>query len=281
MKHRVAGITALSLLVVSAAVFALSIYSGGAAKGNDSPPYDDSEFVIVPRLAQPSGGPAGDGSMADAISMIDRWTSSLLGSPGWLHVKEEILQENMEVGTLPDGSPIPKDYVFDSWYLLDGKGFAIAGFSQMLDMSGSLIQASVYKNNTWTNLTYDIDSASEPFSPALDHGLALDLKSVGAGGRITSAEEDQSEIQGKAVRVVTTHEVFTSPVSLAGISGSVAEIVKHADFDPKSGQLQTYETLYRTVEGKELRLSLVTVLVAEKVDSLPPEIESFLLEEPR
>jgi hypothetical protein len=106
------------------------------------------------------------------------------GSPGW-HGTD----------LLPDGSPIPEDYLFESWYLLDNNAKVIGGATRMLDMAGNEVQTTVYEDSVWTNLTYNFATPTESFTPSLDHGLALDLQSVGLG-RITSFEQKEISISG-------------------------------------------------------------------------------------
>ena len=169
----------------------------------------------------------------------------------------------MELGTLPDGKPIPKDYIFESWYLLDSNGFVVSGVSRMLDLRGHTIQTSIYENYSWTNLTYDFTSPPESFKPNLDHGLSLDIGSI-ATDRITSFDEKEIVFSGKPALEVTTHEVFASPVNLGGIDAKIERITKHAVLDRDSGALVSYETVYRTENGNEVRISLVTVLRSEE-----------------
>jgi hypothetical protein len=277
MKPKAMTLIAAILLIGSVLLFALNIYMEGGANEEDSFPNAPQVILRSPDIAEPAGKESSSEIAGELVTQISQWTESLLSSPGWLYVKERVLQANMELGVLPDGKPVPEDYIFESWYLLDSNGFVVSGISRMLDMHGYAIQTSIYENYAWTNLTYDFTSPSESFKPNLDHGLSLDIGSVGTD-RITSFDEREIVFYGKPALEVTTHEVFVSPVSLGGIEVKIERIIKRAVLDRDSGALVSYETIYRTENGNEVRISLVTILAAGRVESPPPDVLSLLQE---
>ena len=89
---------------------------------------------------------------------------------------------------------------------------------------------------------------------------------------------DESTPNRKPALEVTTHEVFVSPVNLGGIGAKVERIMKRAVLDCDSGALVSYETIYRTESGNEVRISLVTVLATGRIDSPPPDALLLLQE---
>ncbi len=277
MKPKAMTLIAAILLIGSVLLFALNIFVEGGANGDDDPPNTPQVILRSTDIAEPAGQESSSEIAGEIVTQIGQWKGSLLSSPGWLYVKAQVLQDNMELGVLPDGKPVPEDYISESWYLLDSNGFVVSGISRMLDMRSNAIQNSVYENYAWTNLTYDFTSPSELFKPNLDQGLSLDLGSIGTD-RITSFDAREIVFSGKPALEVTTHEVFVSPVSLAGIADKVERIMKRAVLDRDSGALVSYETIYRTESGNEVRISLVTILAAGRVDSPPPDVLSLLRE---
>lgn len=275
MRAKTLALASGVLLVASVFVFALSSYLAGRAGGEAVPPGDivTSVGLVESPSDQESASLAGD-----LVAMVARWTDPLIGKPGWIHVREEVLQDHLELGSLPDGSPIPSDYVFESWYLLDDGGFVVAGVSRMTDSNGEEIQTSVYENSAWTNLTFGFTSVEGPFKPNLDHGLTLDLTSP---GRITSFDEREILADGAPAREVATFESFSAPSKFEGFPGAITRITKRAVFDRESGALKTYETVLRSEGGEELRVSLVTVLASERISAPPASVLDLFKEVPQ
>ena len=86
-------------------------------------------------------------------SLVSSWSDPLIQGEGWLHVVKQHDSNLKDWGTLPNGQPIPLNFVQDSWYLLDGQGLVVEAVSIQRDMDGNAVQEAVFRDNTWYNLT--------------------------------------------------------------------------------------------------------------------------------
>jgi hypothetical protein len=138
--------------------------------------------------------------------------------PGWVHLhSREIFEESL--GTLPDGTVIPAKYQVDEWFELDGNGLVIRAVSRQLDLSGNLLQISIFKDGRWTNLTtresweqppYELQPLDYAFSDlalsAVKTGKSLTTQSVNFEGNYVG---DQYLIQDGEVRWESVYDPAT------------------------------------------------------------------------
>jgi hypothetical protein len=279
MRPTIVSALALALLGSSIVMFALANSRGGVAAPEAQGVADD-ESPPGHQLMLATPGPGDAERAAGITSLISNWTEPLIFSSGWLHVKERVDQDDLGLGSLPDGEPIPQDYISESWYLLDGSGVVVAGISMIMDLEGQEVQKSLFEEGAWKNLTFDFRSPEESFTPLLDHGVSRDIMSAGSSG-ITSFDSSDATVADRPVLEVTTTEEFDPSTRFEGFPSELSAVLKRAVFDRTTGALITYETILRTVDGQDKVVSRTTVLVVEKVDAPPGELMSLFKEEPR
>lgn len=210
-------------------------------------------------------------------TFIAAWTEPLLNQSGWLHIREEIRQEGLALGLLPDGRPIPASYILDAWCLTGQDGMVTEAVVEMYDLDGERVQASVFTGHEWTNVTFQITFPGEPFRPSLDHGISESIANR-ADGRISGFGRSESSHSGRPVVEISTFEAFTEAIRLEGYALDVEQITNRAVFDAHSHGLGSFETTYRSEDGLEKTVARVLVLAVERVDEPPDAILSLLRE---
>lgn len=289
MKSRHVVIVSAVLLLVSASVFALSLRQAATASGRDVRIGQSTIHEGAPSIAQLESlaeeGPTlvAGRTPEEVASLISNWVDGQLSQRGWLHVRELVDQEGLGLGTLPDSSPIPEDYVFESWYFIDKSGLVTAAVTKMYDLEGREVQATVFEDLTWTNLTFGLTEVGEPFRPMLDHDVSRIVTSIGRGGGISGFQTTETLRGERAVLEITTYDDFDAPFALSGVPGNVDRIINRSVFDILSGEAISFERILRSPdpEGTERVVSSVSVQVIERVDVPPPDVLSLFKEAPK
>ncbi len=183
--------------------------------------------------------------------------------PGWVHLhSREIFEESL--GTLPDGTLIPAEYQVDDWYELDENGLVVRAVSRQLDLSGNILQTSLFKDGSWANLTtresweqppYELQPLDYAFTDlaisAAKTGKSLTRQAVNFEGNYVG---DQYLIQDGEVRWESV-------------------------YDPATGKQLNFLTWQVLSEGLQL-VSSVVIETLENTVSPPAEILDLLASEP-
>jgi len=290
MKAKAMFLTAAAILLGSLVVLAMNLYSPGTAATeieNIQPtdevrpvlaiePLDDAdENAVVPV--------AGEKTADEIITFLTSYSQSIQSKPGWIHLQQEIDQEMMELGTLPDGTPIPSDYVFEMWYLLDDQGMISAGVTRMVDLDGTEIQVSVLEDLVWTNLTYEDRGYRVEKQPAyFDNGVISVLASLDSNEPQASRfDTRETTFAGTDVFEVILYEDFVVPVQFEGIPIEVVTIINRSVFNLNTGEFILSERVFRTVDNLDTVVSTVRTLTFERIDVVPDSILSLFKEPPQ
>ncbi|MDH3944491.1 MAG: hypothetical protein OEV06_10400, partial [Anaerolineae bacterium] len=189
-----------------------------------------------------------------AIEMLEALNEKASASlqEGWLHIRvEEIFDEEISNGVLPNGITIPNKQINDLWFHLDNNHMVYQAVSIMQSIDGEIVQIGVGSNGTaWNSATDAFDESSTPsVLTGLDSGFLRDVTFVPDFGKPLEVE---------VTRVSDTEVVFTAVERFdIPITNSVdyeipivgTEIT--AVFDPNTGYLVTMETVIRFEDGSE------------------------------
>lgn len=246
---------------------------GGATSGLDR----DAGITPSP-LSDSASGPVPCAAALDRLaSVMSAWTTPLLAPGGWLHLKEEVNQDGLDVGTFPDGRPIPHDYVFDTWDLIGEDGPAVKSIAIMYDLAGEVVQVSTFDGQTWENPTFGLRYAGEPFPLALDNGLGAAIRM----GRNPGCGYTMGTHSGRPTVEISFHENYPGGLALADYPDRLSRITHRDVFDAQTNQLLFFEALFTSVTGEERVVTVATTLVAERVDRPPDEVLALLEEHPQ
>ena len=152
------------------------------------------------------------------------WAAQFLHS-GWLHTIRQTEHPDKEspLAMLSNGVQVPTAYLLENWVLTDGDGKAIQGVFLMRDLSGEIIQVSVYRDLTWHNLTVDEEVSvkkATDFKP--DFGFLANMSTVYEyGGQVFQSE---APLDRRRVLVFSYEETHDPPLLLDDFSQIVSII---------------------------------------------------------
>jgi hypothetical protein len=215
-------------------------------------------------------------SVHEVQTLIHRWESSLLATPGWYHIVSQHNRADKEVGRLPNGQPIPLDYIMDGWYKVNS-GLVEAGVFIMRDFEGVEVQKSVYQDGVIRNLTFGIEHLAEPAPLYLDFGFRRSLAEITTNAH--QLTRTQVMLRDKTMSVFTI-ESEESLDAIAGFDQPITGSAYSAYFDSVDGSLVRVERTF-VIAGEAQVIETVDLLLSEAVKVLPIEIQELMQSEAR
>jgi len=145
----------------------------------------------------------------------------------------------------------------------------------MRDLSGEIVQVSVYRDLTYHNLTVDdeVSVKKDPdFKPDLDF-LANMSTVYEYRGKVNQSE---ASLDGRRVLVFTYKETHDPPLLLDDFSQAVIQFRGRAYLDPESGAFLALERVFVPANGKEYIVMRTKRLTIEFAANPPEEILAYL-----
>jgi len=197
--------------------------------------------------------------LAELRALYQLRSHTYFQGPGWVHLhSREIFEESL--GTLPDGTVIPAEYQVDDWFELDQNGLVVRAVSRQLDLSGNILQMSLFKDGRWTNLTTRESWEQPPYElQPLDYAftdLALSAAKTGKGLTRQAVNFEGNNVGDQYI--IQDDEVRWESV-----------------YDPATGRQLSFTTWQVLPEGLRL-VSSVVVEALENVTLPPAEILELL-----
>lgn len=208
------------------------------------------------------------------IALRDHLYEEVL-APGWLHIRSQVSNfSGQPMGSLPDGRDIPGSSTADDWYLIDEQGFVSQAVSLMVGEDGDVLQAAVYQDGVWHNLTFAEQHEQLNFSidrEFIDGGFASLVSSV-----ITDDTYiiDQESIQqdGREFLVFS----LATPVASPPYPQDAVQFVKRAIYDAQTRLLISIQTLLVLEDDSEVVYTQMQLLLIENSPMPPGEVTSYL-----
>ena len=270
MKIKISFVVLILVLTFGTLGFALSIFPVHAgsqdilkAMGGSSHPIKataqiDEDLLIVDRLT----------------SLRDQLYEQIL-TPGWLHIRSQVDNfSGQPMGSLPDGREIPGSSTADDWYLIDEQGLVSQAVGLMVGQDGNVLQAAVYQDGVWHNLTFAEQHEQLNFSierEFIDGGFASLVSSVIAD---KAYKIDQKTIQqdGREFLVFS----LTTPIASPLYPQDAVRLVKRATYDAQTSLLISIQTLLVLEDGSEVVHTQMQLLLIENSPMPPGEVLSYL-----
>ncbi len=203
--------------------------------------------------------------MEEVNALVDGWEQPLLAAAGWLHIVEHHDRNLDNPGVLPDGQPIPEDYIKDAWYLLDGRGMVTGAVVRMKTLQGGVVQEALFSKGKWSNLTAGEERRSGPFKLRLDFGFSENLSRVMRWSDAVSRRE--TTIDGSTALVfVIENKTTAGPLTWPE---APVTLETRAYFSADTGQFLLLEVVERHADGVEQPITRVRYLTIERGD--PPD----------
>lgn len=212
--------------------------------------------------------------LASARELIEK-ADQAYSTPGWWHVasKTEIFFSLSD--TLPDGSPIPMQWISDNWYLIDENGDVMEAVGIQDTGSPKTTQISKFKDGIWTNITLGDtwDTGGKTYDSSLDSGF---LAYAENNKDIVELESETAMLGEARVNVFTITARNVKPVQMAKSDYWVMGTRSKFYFSLETGLLLQSEQYDITPEGQYKLLNRITTTVIEKVNKPPAEFMKYL-----
>lgn len=206
-------------------------------------------------------------------ALVTRWSGSTLRGAGWVHLVTRHQSDQDEAGILPNGQPIPLDYVMDEWYQLDQQKQVLTVISIMKDENDRVVQVGTFQEGLWRN---SIAGEAYPGEAALylDFGFSRNIEQATAHGK--PAVRYEASMADRPVVTFAIGEQFDSPLNMAGYTEPVVSAEHQATFDSESGQLLSLARVFVMGDGEQRVVETTTIIAMESVREPPAEVLEFL-----
>ena len=183
--------------------------------------------------------------------MVHDFEEQTFTQSGWLHYKCAYKSDLENENVLPDGSLMPNEYVWESWYLVNENGYVTESVTSFLDTEGNIIQQFIFTNGTEYNLTFNnsYDTQSEQFKLSLEFNLAKMMLDEYDRGLTLSASVD--DIDGRSVIRFSSGHRYDVLNYISESSQPVQRTNKELILDRTSGQLLESKTFFILEDGTE------------------------------
>jgi hypothetical protein len=220
-------------------------------------------------------------AIAEEIQALNsKWAAEFLQGGGWLHLVIQHDRNKDKVGTLPNGQPIPMDYVEETWWQLNEKNLVVAAVTFMRDETGQVVQIAIFRDGLWHNLTFSDQppTPGEAFAPDLDFGFSNDVvRSEAWGSRVSRGETLNAA--GQKTVTFTIHDDFAKPKAMAGYEKDIVRGESRATFDAQSGQLLYVERVMVMADGETRTVERAEFVTVEHVNAPSQEAAEYLNQE--
>ncbi len=207
-------------------------------------------------------------------ALNEQWLDANAES-GWIHIVTQWKEDYDEIGILPDGNTLEKEYSMDEWYLLNEERRVVKGIFIRRDLNGKVSQVSVLRDNAWYNLTYN-DVIPVP-EEALPVEFVWDFGFPGEATRLVdSLVKEETTLDGQTVVLYTVTEEFSSPMNFSEYDEPITAIKTRAYYEPDSGKLLSSEQIMIMSGGRE-RIRTSVKLISWTMEKQPPmEVLDYL-----
>jgi hypothetical protein len=213
--------------------------------------------------------------LAQEVQSLNEQWAAANAKPGWIHIVSQWQEDYDEIGVLPDGKVLEKEYIMDEWYLLNEHRQIIEGVFIRRDLNGLTTQVSVLRDNAWYNLTYN-DVIPVP-EDALPLDFVWDFGFLGEVTRLVdSLEKGETTWDGQPVILYTITERFASPINFSEYNEAVTAIKTRAYYEPESGKLLFSEQLMIMSGGEERTRTSVRLVSWDAEEQPLDEVLDFL-----
>jgi LysM repeat protein len=209
----------------------------------------------------------------ETVDLLNGWQASLLSGPGWVHLTNRQIDNN-GTNQLFGGRT---EILSEDWYQLDAQGFVTTMAHQDRGIDGAILQQSYTRDGRTVNLTFGTDHPADPaFRLNLASGYSDGLLRAFKSG--IPVDRSQTTLDGKPAIAFSWKEDYVTPLNMEG-GRVVAASTRRMILDRESGAPLAWE-LYETNPDGEERLVWRTIYeVAERVQTLPQEVQDLLEQE--
>ena len=209
----------------------------------------------------------------EAVDLLNGWQASLLSGPGWIH----LVDRRFDSGGGNQLFGGRTEILSEEWYQRDEQGFVATRAHLDRGTDGTILQQSYTQDGRTVNLTFGID---EPADPAFQLDLASGysqalLSALRSGSQIVRSE---TVFEGRKAIVYTWTQDPASPLKMEA-GRLVAASARREILDLESGRPLVSELYETTSAGEERMVWKIVHETAERVQTLPQEVQDLLSRE--
>jgi hypothetical protein len=209
----------------------------------------------------------------ETVDLLNGWQASLMSGPGWIHLTNRQIDNN-GTNQLFGGRT---EILSEDWYQLDAQGFVTTMAHQDRGTDGTILQQSYTRDGRTVNLTFGTD---HPVDPAFRLNLAVGysdglLRAYKSG---IPVDRSQTTLDGKPAIAFSWKEDYVTPLNMEG-GRMVAASTRRITLDGESGAPLAWELYETNPDGEEHLVWRTVNEVAERVQSLPQEVQDLLGQE--
>lgn len=271
-----AGITLLTI----AAVLVIGFKSTQASSTAPTITSKNPAETLQPKTANSLVDDQGQADNVTALlternQLVANWQSSVKEQRGWLHMKILYNREFDGRGTLPNGNPIPQDYISEIWYKTDNVDATTQMVNLMWDLEGNLVQVATYRDGYWRNFSDNSKVADMPPT------LPQDDRFVAGNVAYNKIVREDISSDKEPVAMFTYH--YSHPAisyDEAGFEGiTINGGIIQETIDITTGQTLKVTTTFQMTDGSERLADEYTYLLTEIVDDVPANVSEYLEKE--
>lgn len=214
-------------------------------------------------------------NLAERDRLVTDWRASVAGQNGWLHMKVLYDRELDGGGILPNGVPIPQDYISELWYKLSDGYRVTQMVNFMWDLEGNLVQVATYRDGYWRNFSDNSKVAGTlPDWPQDDRFIAGNV----FYNKITREDISSAETATAVFAYQYGHPAISfdeAGLENIAITGGIIQ----ETIDAATGQVISVSTAHFLADGSEIFADEYTYLLVEVIDDLPTNVAEYLTKE--
>ncbi|MFN7036162.1 MAG: hypothetical protein ACK4SN_07315 [Bellilinea sp.] len=273
--HRKPYIVLIALLGLAAGFTLLMAQKPGEAKGEPAAPMALPTAVEEVIQAAPGVTPATAAEVEMSAAqvreaLLERAKRNLF-KPGWVLVRETLTNftNREEYVMVPlNGQIIPKNWVRETWLLVDKDFKVVAGYSVIKSLKGEALLEAIVSDGTFGKMIQPEDLPGWQ----VDRWLYLDLfdrmieYDDGKSASFSLIEQEAS----RRLRVFT-QDLYPSPGFTDGVDGAVVSSFSNSYYDWETGQFLLSEDWAVLTDGSHKQINRLKMEV-EYPPVLPPEV---------
>ncbi len=269
-----AGITLLAI----AAVFVVGFKSIQASGTTATITSKNPEETIQPETANSLVDDQGQADNVTALlternQLVANWQSSVKEQRGWLHMKILYNREFDGGGKLPNGNPIPQDYISEIWYKTDNAEATTQMVNLMWDLEGNLVQVATYRDGYWRNFSDNSKVADMP--PTLPQDDRFVAGNVAYDKIVREDISSDKELTAMFTYYYSHPAISYDEIDGIIINGSIIQ----ETIDVTTGQTLKVTTTFQMADGSERLADEYSYLLTEIVDDVPANVTEYLEKE--
>lgn len=237
---------------------------------------------INSQISEPTSIPTATPILAEAIieqqisvtamrsQFLDKWLASLPES-GWLFTAVLYERDPGDYGTLENGTPIPNQYILESWDYINEFGIVTMQVGIMKNLDGNIVQTAIFRDGIWQNFSQQTSYEAPPPQHPISYLQQVSMEPV----EINTLDNSDTVNNSPKIAEFVLHET-NSPLRLDDINAVSVGSRRVETYDIETGKPLRVDEFILLEDGSEHYLGGFEYLSMEPVSELPDEVFQIL-----